>query len=429
LPAEEGGAKRRLRAEPFADHFSQARQFYISQTEVEQRHIADAFVFELSKCEREDIRTRMVAGLRNVHQDLAQHVADGLGLQELPDASQPARPPIEDLPPSEALSILRNGPDSLAGRKIGVLICNGADAEILAALETAAEQEGVTVEFVAPTIGGFETSDGSRRPADEQIAGGPSVLYDVVLILPSEDGASELARMPAARVRDRRVRTRQVHRLRQPRNGTAGGDRPRRRQRRRDDRDRRRRGHRGIPVAMSRAALLGAADLTSVASVEYGSWVAASARRRRACAAASVLRGDTWPVARDRRHVKRGVPARQSARPRGDVLGELGLGHALLLRGGSYGRATLARGSDTERCAPAGCRWAGVSEACSMSASTWPLSAAHRPRTAAASLRCASAASAGPLLSKMASSGPAAGGAGLRRARTRHMFTQRGRLV
>src|SRR5436305_3001094 len=120
FPGEEAGAKRRLRAELFADHYSQARQFYISQTEVEQRHIADAFVFELSKVEREDIRTRMVAGLRNAHEDLAGAVAQGLGI-ELPEASAPARTPIEDLAPSPALSILKNGPDSFAGRKIGVL--------------------------------------------------------------------------------------------------------------------------------------------------------------------------------------------------------------------------------------------------------------------------------------------------------------------
>src|SRR4051794_28097053 len=43
------GGKRRLRPESFADHYSQARQFYLSQLPVEQQHIADAFVFELSK--------------------------------------------------------------------------------------------------------------------------------------------------------------------------------------------------------------------------------------------------------------------------------------------------------------------------------------------------------------------------------------------
>src|SRR6185312_14208750 len=34
-PAQEEGAKLRIRSETFADHYSQARQFYISQTEIE----------------------------------------------------------------------------------------------------------------------------------------------------------------------------------------------------------------------------------------------------------------------------------------------------------------------------------------------------------------------------------------------------------
>ena len=198
-PEEVAGVKRRIRPELFADHYSQARQFYVSQTGVEQRHIGDAFVFELSKCERPDIRARMVAGLRNVHEDLARHVADGLGLQDLPEATVPARPPIEDLAPSPALSILKNPPDTLAGRKIGVLVSDGADAEILDALLSAAQEEGATVELVAPTVGGVQTSDGSRREADEQVDGGPSVLYDVVVLLPSDDGAAKLAGNPAAR--------------------------------------------------------------------------------------------------------------------------------------------------------------------------------------------------------------------------------------
>jgi catalase len=198
FPAPEGGAKRRVRAELFADHYSQARQFYVSQTVVEQRHIGDAFVFELSKCERPDIRTRMVAGLRNVDEDLAQHVADGLGLSELPDAVDPAREPITDLPPSPALSILQNGPESLKGRKLGILVTDGADAGLLDALLEGAGQEGATVELVAPTVGGIRDSDGTERAADQQVDGGPSVLYDAVVLLPSADGAAALAtRAPA----------------------------------------------------------------------------------------------------------------------------------------------------------------------------------------------------------------------------------------
>ena len=94
FPEEDGGPKRRLRAESFADHYSQARQFYVSQQPIEQKHIQDAFVFELSKCERLDIRERMVANLGNVDGDLADLVAAGLGLATTPDPSEPASPPI-----------------------------------------------------------------------------------------------------------------------------------------------------------------------------------------------------------------------------------------------------------------------------------------------------------------------------------------------
>jgi catalase len=197
--AEEGGAKRRLRPESFADHYSQARQFYISQTEVEQRHIASAFVFELSKCQKETIRSRVVAALRNVDDGLAQQVADGLGLGELPDPLPAAREPRTDLQPSPALSILENGPDAFAGRKLGVLVTDGADAPVLSALREAAEQASVNVEMIAPAVGGVTLSDGSRLPADEKIDGAPSVLYDAVAIVTDADGAERLADLPPVR--------------------------------------------------------------------------------------------------------------------------------------------------------------------------------------------------------------------------------------
>lgn len=188
----EAGDTRRVRAESFADHYSQARQFYRSQTPTEQGHIRDAFVFELSKCERVDIRERMVANLRNVDEELAAGVADGIGLDELPPASEPALPPI-DLDPSPALSILTNGPESFAGRKLGVLVTDGVDAVVLSAVRAAAESAGVTVELVAPKVGGVVDSEGDHHPADQKVDGGPSVLYDAVAILPGGDGAAQLA--------------------------------------------------------------------------------------------------------------------------------------------------------------------------------------------------------------------------------------------
>jgi catalase len=193
-------ATRNPRSETFADHHSQARQFFISQTGPEQRHIIDAFVFELSKCDRPDIRSRIVAQLRNIGDEFAQGVADGLGLTSLPDPAPVAREPIRDLPPSPALSILRNGPDSFAGRKIGILAADGIDAGALTTLKNEADSRGVAVELIAPKVGGIETSDGGDRvPADQKIDGAPSVLYDAVVILATKSGAAELASLPAAR--------------------------------------------------------------------------------------------------------------------------------------------------------------------------------------------------------------------------------------
>jgi catalase len=77
FPAEETGGRVRVRPESFADHHSQARQFYISQTKVEQTHIAAALVFELSKVEEPAIRERVVSHLPNIDPGLAEQVAAG----------------------------------------------------------------------------------------------------------------------------------------------------------------------------------------------------------------------------------------------------------------------------------------------------------------------------------------------------------------
>jgi catalase len=198
-PAVEGGEKRRVRAELFADHYSQARQFYVSQTPVEQQHIADAFVFELSKCDRPDIRARMVANLLNVDEDLAATIADGLGIQEEIEASPAARAPITDLEPSPALSILLNGPDSIAGRKIGIFVTDGFDFEVLQELQGAAAKAKALTEVIAPRVAGIRTNAGDLVTANQKIEGGPSVLYDAVAILAAAPGVDAMTLNAAAK--------------------------------------------------------------------------------------------------------------------------------------------------------------------------------------------------------------------------------------
>jgi catalase len=200
FPAEEAGEKLRLRPESFADHYSQARQFYISQTKVEQSHIAAALVFELSKVDEPAIRERMVSHLPNIDQGLAEQVAAGLGLKGKIKAATPAVEIRSGLEKSKPLSIVLNGPKTFAGRKVGALVTDGVDAKLIGALRKALLAEGATLEIVAPTVGGVQMSDGKSLKADHKFGGGPSVLFDAVAILNAADATQDL--LPNAAVGD-----------------------------------------------------------------------------------------------------------------------------------------------------------------------------------------------------------------------------------
>ncbi|MBV9990551.1 MAG: catalase [Alphaproteobacteria bacterium] len=199
---EEHGGKLRVRAELFADHYTQARLFFRSQTEIEQDHIVAALIFELSKVQTQPIRARLVSHLLNIDAALGRRVADGLGLEGV----APAKPAMEpkDMEPSDALSIVKKAKPILEGRVVGLLVSDGADAGLVAALQKAIAAAGAKAKIVAEKIGGAELSDGNILPADQRVEGGPSSLFDAVAIIASDGGAARLASMAAAQdfVRD-----------------------------------------------------------------------------------------------------------------------------------------------------------------------------------------------------------------------------------
>ncbi|GLS19884.1 catalase [Labrys miyagiensis] len=191
-----GNGKLRARAELFADHYSQARLFWLSQTVSEQAHIASSFVFELSKVELEKIPPRMVANLRNVDESLAKRVADGLGIP-LPAKSE-AGAKLVELKPSAALSIHKNMKDTLKGRKIGILVNDGSDAAALARILADIGKAGAQAFLVAPKKGGARLSDGKTAPIHGQLLGSPSQLFDAIVLLLSTEGAGTLGKDGAA---------------------------------------------------------------------------------------------------------------------------------------------------------------------------------------------------------------------------------------
>jgi len=186
------GEKVRKRSDTCADHYSQARLFFRSQTEPEQRHIISAFAFELAKVQTKAIRTRMLAHLAQVDPTLHAGVAAALGMKEATEEVKPAVAP-RDLPPSPALSILGKMPKTLAGRKIGVLVADGFDAARLAELRASAKSEKAALTIIAPKVGGAKDSAEKMIEAERALSGAPSVLFNAVVLLLSRESAAELA--------------------------------------------------------------------------------------------------------------------------------------------------------------------------------------------------------------------------------------------
>ena len=182
--------KVRGKPELFADHYSQARLFWISQTPSEQTHIVNAFRFELTRVQTPAIRVRLLSMLANVDQTLVEGVAEGLGL------AVPAPMPLAiDLPqpqyaPSPALSLLaRPGAVGIKTRKVAILAAHGVEAESVKAIYADLLAEGAVPRVVGPHLGQLKAADGSMIDVEISIEAGPPVLYDAVVVA---DGAASV---------------------------------------------------------------------------------------------------------------------------------------------------------------------------------------------------------------------------------------------
>ena len=188
-------AEDKVRGKPqkFAEHYNQARLFWNSQTDVEKRHIVGGFRFELTKVQTPAVRRRVVASLRNVAEDLAATLAEGLGMA-LPDAlpRAMARPPRPEVAQSPSLSLTaRPGNVGIATRCIALLIDDGFDDALLA-VHAALLDSGAVPRFVAPQLGAFVSTGGTAVAADVSLEAAPSVIFDA-LVLPPGAAAARLA--------------------------------------------------------------------------------------------------------------------------------------------------------------------------------------------------------------------------------------------
>jgi catalase len=196
-PEAQPGLKVRQRSETFADHYSQARLFFRSQSEPERLHIIKAFSFELGKVQTLAVRTRMLGHLHLIDPDLGTAVERALRMEGSADRIQPARPPI-DLPPSPALSLLKKAPKTLQGRKVGVLVSDESDMTLLDRLKREVEAQGAELQTIAPWVGGIRTTAGSLLAVDHALVATPSVFFDAVALVLSTAAGPVLAKDAAA---------------------------------------------------------------------------------------------------------------------------------------------------------------------------------------------------------------------------------------
>ncbi|MBE2173224.1 catalase HPII [Acinetobacter oleivorans] len=179
-PEQISGHKLRQRSETFSDHFSQPRLYYKSLAPHEQKHVVDAYTFELSKVQRKYIRERQVQQiLANIDLDLARQVGANLGI-EVPDLTLDYKKTAVEK--SAKLSFLAFPPEDIQGRKVAVLIHNLVKSDTLEAIKNWAIKEGAVVHLLAPSLAPVKDHKDNIIVADGMQMAEPSITYDAVII-------------------------------------------------------------------------------------------------------------------------------------------------------------------------------------------------------------------------------------------------------
>ncbi|WP_293943759.1 MULTISPECIES: catalase [unclassified Sphingobacterium] len=203
------GTKVRARSESFADHFSQARLFFTSQSPEEQDHIVNALSFELSKVNDVNIRKRQLAILNQIDKDLAKKVGANLGLEPANELdpltlkfarqnhpNYPIKPKKPEVDQSPALSMkVKAGEGTIKTRKVAFLIDNGASKASIDKMKAALESEGSQAVLIAAHVGKIRFKEGSEQEIQHSYLTEASVCYDA-FYTPGGDSVMTLATNP-----------------------------------------------------------------------------------------------------------------------------------------------------------------------------------------------------------------------------------------
>nr|WP_287128962.1 catalase [Candidatus Cyanaurora vandensis] len=170
------GHKIRERSPSFADHFSQATLFWNSLSVPEKDHLVGAARFELGKVKEKTVQQRMVARFNEVDHELAERIAEGLGL------SAPAATETANHGQKSAALSQENTTKTAKGRKVAILAASGVCYSDLTSLKQALNSQGVDCEVVSILGGTIKSTGGPEVEVQQTFLTAASVMFDAIYV-------------------------------------------------------------------------------------------------------------------------------------------------------------------------------------------------------------------------------------------------------
>ncbi|MGE7906350.1 catalase [Peribacillus sp. NPDC094092] len=181
------GRKVRQRSASFKDHYSQAKLFWNSMTEVEKEHIIQAFHFEVGKVKNKDVQQQIVEMFSNVDVELAKTIAIGVGVN--PPANKSG---VKMDLASPALSQEQVKVNTAATRKVAILAADGFNGSEVNQVLESFKSAGITAEFISHNRGVITSSEGQRAEVNQTFLTADSVLFDAVYVAGGQESVDAL---------------------------------------------------------------------------------------------------------------------------------------------------------------------------------------------------------------------------------------------
>lgn len=175
-PTKLDGHVVRGRSDSFNDFFSQPRIFWNSLSPMERQHTMEAFSFQLGKVVDQSVRQQNVDLLANVDTELANTVADHIGVK---------RPSGSHVNVSAAYPSLsqENTNRSTETQKVGIIIANGFDSKEVNQVIEALEQAGTFVEVVGESLQDVVGMDEGRLKVNKTFITTSPYLLDAIYVV------------------------------------------------------------------------------------------------------------------------------------------------------------------------------------------------------------------------------------------------------